>query len=193
MNRNELITMVESYAKRTDLTSEIETFFLPIAEARIGRDLKSAENEVALPIAVAASPFDLPADYGQMRALDNDQVRGPVTMLSLDLHSFNHHKTIGTPGVYTIKAKEVYIAPFTAGDFTMYYWARPALPTGASTNEVLERWPEVYLYAVLVELHIWERDQVQLGLALDVYNGEVQRINRDAERGLGDKPAMRRA
>ena len=193
MNRNELVTMVDSYAKRTDLSQQIADYFLPIAEARIGRDLKSAENEIALPIVVAASPFALPVDYGQMRALDNDQVRGPVTMLSVDLHTFNKHKTTGTPGVYTIAAKEVFIAPFTAGDFTMYYWAQPSLPTGTSENAVLDRWPEVYLYAVLVELHIWERDQVQLRLALEVFNGEVERVNRDASRGLGDKPAMRRA
>ena len=86
MNRDDLVAQVESYAKRTDLTGDILSSFLPLAEARIGRDLKSAENEtiVELP-AVSDNPFDLPEDYGQIRALTVAQNRGPKTLVSVDL------------------------------------------------------------------------------------------------------------
>ena len=194
MNRNELIAEVEAYAKRTDLTDRILASFLPLAEARIGRDLKSNENDTVLDLPGAASPFDLPDDYGQIRALQVAQARGPFTLKSVDLHTINNFSQQGSaPSIYVIAGRQVTTRPTTAGDFTLFYWNRPTLPDALSENDVLDRWPNVYLFSILHELHIFERDSDQAGLTLAVYDRDVARINRDAGRARGDKPAMRRA
>ena len=193
MNRDELIDLVERYAKRTDLTADILASFLPQAESRIGRDLKSNENDTVLELPGAESPFDLPDDYGQIRALSVAQDRGPRTLKSVDLHTINNFaQQGGAPQIYVIAGRQVTTRPTTAGDFTLFYWNRPELPLGTSENLVLDRWPNVYLFATLHELHIFERDGEQAGLTLGVYDRDVQRINRDAGRARGDKPAMRR-
>ncbi len=195
MNRDDLVTQIESYAKRGDLTADILSSFLPLAEARIGRDLKSNENDIVLELPGAVSPFDLPDDYGQIRALQVAQDRGPRTLKSVDLHTINNfsQRSGGAAKLYVIAALKVITRPTTAGDFTLFYWNRPSLPTGASENDVLDRWPNVYLFATLHELHIFERDPEQAGLTLSVYDRDIVRINRDAGRARGDKPAMRRA
>ena len=195
MNRDDLVDQVESYAKRTDLTGDILSSFLPLAEARIGRDLKSNENDTILELPGAVSPFDLPDDYGQIRALQVAQDRGPFTLKSVDLHTINNfsQRSGGAAKIYVIAALQVTTRPTTAGDFTLFYWNRPTLPDGSSENAVLDRWPNVYLFATLHELHIFERDADQAGLTLAVYDRDVARINRDAGRARGDKPAMRRA
>ena len=194
MNRDDLVAQVESYAKRTDLTGDILSSFLPLAEARIGRDLKSNENDTILELPGAVSPFDLPDDYGQIRALQVAQDRGPRTLKSVDLHTINNFsRQGGAAQIYSIAGLQVTTRPATAGDFTLIYWNRPELLTGTAENAVLDRWPNVYLFSTLHELHIFERDPEQATLTLGVYDRDVARINRDAGRARGDKPAMRRA
>lgn len=193
--RDQLVALVESYAKRQDLTANIENEFLPIAEARIGRDVMSRENEtLELFTGQATNLWAVPADYGRVRAIEVAQPRGPRTLKSVDLHTINHWDPTGSsPRVYTIRANTIEVRPFQGGDFTLYYWRRPVLATGPATDPVLDTWPQLYLYAVLMELHLWERDTERAQQAAAVYGDEVARINRDAGRAAGDKPAMRRA
>ena len=198
-DRDGLVDTIESYAKRTDLTSEIETLFIPFAEARIGRDLKSAENETQLEVVVSTSvPIDYPDDYGQIRAIDVARTGGAFTLRAVDLHTINRHQRNDNlennrgPEVYTARDSQFIIRPSQNGTFTLFYWFRPLLVDGTSENAILDRWPELYLYASLVELHRWERDAQRAAEALQIYQVETQRINRDAARALGDKPAMRR-
>ena len=193
--RDDLISEVEAYSKRPDLTQQIIDFFLPKAEARIGRDLKSRENETELDIVVTTNPFPVPDDYGQVRAIERPGDRGPFTLVSVDLHSLNKVRNKGARAeAYLIAGLNVHLRPFdTTADVTMFYWNRPALPLGTSENAVLDRWPQVYLYGTLTELHIFERDDQRAAGAKALFDEEIVRINRDAGRARGDKPAMRRA
>ncbi len=196
MNRDALVDQVESYAKRTDLTADILSSFLPLAEARIGRDLKSAENETILELpAVSDNPFDLPDDYGQIRALTVAQNRGPKTLVSVDLHTINNfaQRGGGAPQIYVIAGRTVETRPVPSeSDFKLFYWARPSLPEGTSENDVLDRWPGVYLFSVLAELHRFERDAERTAFAAGEYDIDVAKINKEAGRARGEKPAMRR-
>ena len=74
----------------------------------------------------------------------------------------------------------------------MFYYNRPLLATGSAQNAVLDRWSQVYLYGTLTELHIFERDDARATSAAGLFDQEIARINRDASRARGDKPAMRR-
>ncbi|MCK4866469.1 MAG: hypothetical protein KAT39_00360 [Alphaproteobacteria bacterium] len=194
--RDQLVSAVESYSKRPDLTSEIETLFIPIAAARLGRDLKCAENETQLEVIVTtAIPIPYPDDYGQIRAIDVARTGGAFTLRAVDLHTINNWSSqegvSGPPEVYTAADSQFIVRPSQNGTFTLYYWAQPLLPDGSSENAVLDRWLELYLYATLVELHRWEVNPDAAAQATQVYQEEIQRINRDAGRALGDKPAMR--
>ena len=194
MNKSDLVQLVADYAHRFDLVDRIENTFIPLAESRIGRTLKSMENETVVQLTPADSPFDLPADYGSIRAISIDQNRGPHTLVSLDLHTINNwSKTGGQPRFYAIAAGQVDVRPFVEGTYNFFYYFKPQLPDGTSENPVLDAWPNVYLFASLVELNIWTQDAEERELNLGLYSGEVAEINRNAERGRGEKPAMRRA
>ena len=191
--RDDLIIEVVAYSKRADLQTEMIDFFLPKAEARIGRDLKSGENETELDIAVTTNPFPVPDDYGQIRALERPSDRGPFTMVSVDLHTINRlvRATENRASSYLITGKNVHLSA-SESEVTMFYYNRPFLATGSAENAVLDRWPQVYLYGTLVELHIFERDDARATSAAGLFDQEIARINRDASRARGDKPAMRR-
>lgn len=190
----ELADLVADYAHRTDLLDRIKDVFIDLAGERIGRELKSGENETILDLTPTSSPIAVPDDYGAIRSLVFQQARGPVTLTSLGLHSINNWaKTGGTPARYAISARQIEVRPFIAGDFTLTYYARPALPLDTSENDVLDTWLSMYRFATLIELNIWAQDSEQLEIALTGFTLEVADINKDADRARGEKPAMRRA
>ena len=114
---------------------------------------------------------------------------------SVDLHTINNFRqqANGAAQIYVIAGLQVTTRPTTAGDFTLFYWNQPRLPDGSSENLVLDRWPNIYLFGTLAELHIFERDANQSAITRGLFDREVARINKDAGRARGDKPAMRRA
>ncbi len=194
MTKLELADLVARYAHRPDLAQDILDIFIPLGEVRIGRELKSSENEALILLQPASNNFDVPADFATIRALQYAANGGPFTLTSLDLHSINQwSQTGGTPQRYVIANRQIQVRPFVAGDFTLFYYQRPALPTDQSENAVLEAWPNVYLYGALIELNIFAQDTEQLTVNVQAFDLEVKQINKSADRGRGDKPAMRRA
>ncbi len=194
MTKLELANLVERYAHRPDLAQDILDIFIPLGEVRIGRELKSSENEAAVVLQPTENNFDVPTDFATIRSLQVAANGGPFTLTSLDLHSINQwSQTGGTPQRYVIATRKIQVRPFAASDFTLFYYQRPALPTDQSENAVLDAWPNVYLYAALIELNIFTQDTEQLQVNISAFDLEVKQINKSADRGRGDKPAMRRA
>lgn len=195
MDRDALEALAKSYAHAPELTSTQFNDFFALAEARIGRDLKSQENETSLLAQTWATNLQaVPSDYGSMRLLEFEGSRGKVALNAAGLPELDRWNETGSePRVYAVRSRIVDIRPFTAGDFNIYYYNRPSLPTGASTNAVSVTWPQVYLAALLVEVRTWKEDPRNMEVALGRYNSEVRAINKEAEYSRGGKPAMRRA
>ena len=95
MNKQDLADLVVKFSHRPDLAQDILDTFIPLAEVRIGRELKSSENEVALLMQPLANNFDVPADFSSIRGLQYAQAGGPKTLTSLDLHSINQVSETG--------------------------------------------------------------------------------------------------
>jgi len=194
MNKQELVDLVVLFSHRPDLAADILETFIPLAEVRIGRELKSSENEAAIVLQPTENNFDVPADFSTIRSLQVAASGGPHTLTSLDLHTINQWaQTGGTPQRYVIATRKIQVRPFLAADFTLFYYQRPALPTDTSENAVLDAWPNLYLYATLIELNVFSQDDEQLKVNVQAFGVEVGQINKSADRGRGDKPAMRRA
>lgn len=196
MTKDELADLVVFYAHRPDLKQATLDTFIPLAETRIGRELKSLENETDVLLQPTENLIDLPTvpEYGSIKSIEYLGARGPNTLTSLDAHSINQWaQTGGNPARYIIRSRKIEVRPFIAGDYRLYYYFKPTLPLNSSENDVLDAWPNVYLHGALVELNIYAQDQEQRDLQIDAFDFEVARINKKAEQGRGDKPAMRRA
>lgn len=203
MTRDEIVQLIISYSKRADLQTEIETYFLPLTESRIGRDLKSFENEAQADVTFPADSniADLPADYGNIRAVyppgGNGRALKSVDIMTLAIY----RQANGKPGVYNIRGKggegvaqlsELEVRPYGGGDvLPIFYFTRPQFGAAGEANSVSTRWPQLYLYASLIELHIWEKNAEGLAFVNGLYVPEIKTINRDADRARGSKPAMR--
>jgi hypothetical protein len=186
MNRGELESLVASYMHRTDLATQIPGF-IDFATKRLGRMLRSQENETTLTWVTDQNPFVLPADYRGMRAVSVAQDRGPKTLTAVSLQQINRLASIGIPATYAVSGKTITFAPYQASTITIDYWNEPAaLNTGTDTNAVLTEYPYLYLYASLVEAAIYVEDAEKASTMSDVLLGEVDQVNsmsRDANAG----------
>lgn len=184
-NFDELTELVADYAHRPELLERVQNVFVPFASIRIGRDLKARANETSADLSGAAgNPIELPENFGSIRSVWYNGNRGPHSLVSRDDNTINSYPIQGgsRPRAYMIRNKELHVRPFVAGSFSINYFRIPELTASAPVNDVLEQFPMLYLYAALVELHVWTLDAEQRSIALATYGDEVKLINRNEGR-----------
>ena len=191
MTRAELETQIAAYMHRTDLTGDIPGF-IDFATVRIGRMLQSASNEAVANLVVTTNPTPLPLDYARMRSVTQAQTGGDRTIFPVGSARFNHFGSSGVSAVYHIQGKLIEFAPLGAGTYVLDYFQIPAaLTSGASTNQVLEDLPFLYLYASLVEANIFVQDPEQSNAMLAIFTAEVEDENRrTSAANAGGMPAV---
>jgi hypothetical protein len=183
MTRDELIVAVETFAHRTYGTL-IDTFIL-LAEARIARSCRAAEMVVFGSIDTAMpelypNAWPLPVDFLQMRDVVVPTAVGRVSARAIgrrEIAEFTQGG--GTAAVYSIYDGAIEIRPGPTGALVnvIYYGRLPALVLPADTNELINRYPELYLAATLAEVFRWEQDSEEQTKALQLFVAEVESVN----------------
>ncbi len=178
MNLLQLRAALADYTTRDDLPTST---LIALAESKFASSVKHrlSETQIDIPVAKGARSFPLPADFREARSF---KVAGrPLTLASIDALD-------GSPGCtdrYAIVGNAVHLhsAPAEPITVALTYYARvPALTEAAPTNWLLTTFPDVYLYAVLVEYAIWAQDQEKqasyatlLGVALGNLSADYTR------------------
>jgi hypothetical protein len=151
----QLRAALADYTSRDDLP--ISTL-IALAESKFASSVKHrlSETQIDIPVAAGVRSFPLPADFREARSI---KVAGrPLILASIDALD-------GSPGCtdrYAIVGNAVHLHSAPADPITValtYYARVPALTEAAPTNWLLTTFPDVYLYAVLVEYAIWAQDQ----------------------------------
>ena len=193
LDRQTLITEFEAYIKRSFAIDRQDTF-IQLTESRIYRDLRTRENIVKATLTPTTNLFDLPSDFIDLRELSAKKGNRVVVLSSVGRHrlSISTSQT-GFPVVYSIIGNQIEVGPITLpDDFTLWYWQRfPALINPTDTNVLLTAFPEIWLYAMLVEGAVYVQDDTMRSLAVGTYLEEVNRVNvREAEGRFGEAPVI---
>ena len=193
LDRQTLITEFEAYIKRSFAIDRQDTF-IQLTESRIYRDLRTRENIVKATLTPTTNLFDLPSDFIDLRELSAKKGNRVVVLSSVGRHrlSISTSQT-GFPVVYSIIGNQIEVGPITLPDeFTLWYWQRlPAMVTPTSTNILLTAFPEIWLYAMLVEGAVYIQDDTMRALAVGTYLEEINRVNvREAEGRFGEAPVI---
>jgi len=191
-NFAELTALVVDYGHRPELLERCESVFVPFASQRLGRDLRSMDNETVttLDAEVLGDPMALPGDFGSIRSLWFDGQRGPHRLRSRDEVAITLTPKNGAVSrFYMIRNKSLTVRPFVASKFTLSYHTVPVLDATDDTNDVLATYPYLYLYAALVELHTFAQDDEQRARAVQTYSEEIRIVNRQVSRARADSPA----
>lgn len=187
MEYSTLKTAVTNWTHRDDLTSVIDTL-IDLFEARANRNIRTPEMENR----AYATPTDeylaFPDDYLELRNIQiNDSVpyqleyTTPKHIDSLGLSS-------GSPVYFTIVGNEFQIAPSASGKEVeiSYYQTIPALSDSNTTNWLITKYPDYYLFGVLQQVHIYTMEPDGYEQRLQMMEADINR--RGKAKKYGDSP-----
>lgn len=153
----ELVSALVRRLHRIDLTTDIPDFIM-LAEKRIITMLRSRLMETASTIATVAGTqyVTLPTTLIGIDSLSIPGVSPNIDYVSPDKYKQDYGDTgyTGAPHAYTTIGDKVYFGPTPDAIYTVsiiYRGSVTPLTDAASTNSILTKWPNVYLYAALVE------------------------------------------
>ena len=157
-----LQTAIADWLNRQDLTSVIPDF-ITNAEARINSRIRVRDMETTVSVTFDANgEYSLPADYLEWRfvVVNSTPVMRPE-FAEPDSAEFMYKFRPNLPSQYfTILGTKLRLQPAYAGTGTFVYYAKvPSLSVSATTNWLLTKAPDVYLYAALTEAAFYLRDE----------------------------------
>ena len=179
-NYNDLVTTVESYLARSDLTSIIPTFVM-LAQQRMSRDLRTREMLKVATTTATDGTVEIPTDFLEMREL-HFQGNPPITLEYESPDKFFRDlltTTSGLPYYYTIIGYEFQFAPAPDSEqvLQMLYYAEPTfISSTVSSNLYLANYPDALLYATLAEAEPYLMNDARIQVWATMYDRAILNI-----------------
>jgi hypothetical protein len=158
---SDLQAAVADWLERGDLAGRIPDF-ITLAESRLNRmlRLRLMEGEAGLSSTAGARTIPLPAGFTEPVALWRELDSGREPLRFVDPAAMTVSATAGQPRAWTISGGAIaFERPCDqAYGFTLRMLSGLALSAAAPTNPVLAAYPDLYLFAALVEAAPYLRD-----------------------------------
>jgi hypothetical protein len=155
----ELQAAIAGWLDRADLTARIPDF-IALAECRLNRGLRLrlAETEAVLALGAGEAEAPLPADFGEAISLSVGDP--PRRLRFIDPALMARGGSAGAPEAWAVDGAVIaFPRPADAAcALTLRYLATFALSDAAPTNALLSAYPDLYLFAALVEAGPYLRD-----------------------------------
>ncbi|MFM0554812.1 hypothetical protein P0D69_28150 [Paraburkholderia sediminicola] len=157
--------VVATYLQRANLTAQIP-LFIQMAETRLGNIIKTLPQQVALPYSLVPGQgtqiVSLPSDFGALiRATYNNVPLAYISPETMDLS-----RTCDNTYQFTIIGTNLFLQTYVDGSSTLtlyYYQALQGLSDNNESNWLLEDYPNLYLYATLLEASPYMMDDDRVG------------------------------
>lgn len=186
---SELQASVADWLNRADLTAQIPDF-IALAEARFNRDIRhnamlQRDTTVATTDYVA-----LPSDWLEhvsVAVVGDGSVKNPLTYVSNE--EFNRLRLQNLTGsfrYYTIQENNLCLLPeMDAGSVTLeifYYGKIPNLSSSQTTNWLLQRAPDLYLFASLLSAEMFLQNDERLATWSAAVESVLRSLSSESER-----------
>lgn len=162
-----LKSSVARWAARDDLTSDIPQFIeFATATFNHGHDgyapyLRVREMEKTTTLTPVDDGYALPADYLQYITLQEDaSIARPLSYVASSYSDYKYaDRAGGLSNDFIIDGSTIYSFPVSSNDFTLRYYAKiPELSDIVTSNWLLEKQPQIYLHAALMQLGLFTKD-----------------------------------
>ena len=194
MNYAEIKALAISYSDRNDveIAANIDSF-IRVAESRINRVLKTQkmETRISIPTIAEQEYYDLPENFGGLRAIEiratnDDRTRYTLAYISPEqMNNRSSHSDDGTYKIYyTIIANQIQIMP-PQDDKIMelvYYKLITALDSTNTENWISTTYPDLYLFGILVEITSFVKDETAAGLWNSRFTSTLDEITLDDDK-----------
>jgi hypothetical protein len=167
VNRAALLAAVSDWSARNDLSAPLLTSFLSLAEQRIF--IGSAEVEpvrhyrmlTTTTLTPSGSSAPLPSDFlDAERATVTEGGRVVEVEYRSPARMAQHEGQASPARFFRLQGSSLVFAPTPAGSVELLYYARPATPVAdADENWIMRDASGVYLFAMLVEVGLYLRDE----------------------------------
>lgn len=182
-NYTTLQSTIADYLNRGDLTAQIPTF-IQLAEADMNTRLRTREMIVRAEAQSSNEYVQLPADW--LEAINLHIVDGaqPLRFVTLDEGDYiNKQQFFTNVAAYSLMngAIELIPAPGADVDIEMIYYGKiTPLSAQVSTNWLLTKAPDVYLYGSLLHAQPFLMDDQRMPVFAALYNSRIEALNEES-------------
>lgn len=185
---SELQTAVANWLNRADLTTRIPEF-IALAEAHLNRRLRTLQMEARDSGVSSDATVPMPDDWLETRTLRlADPTNGQQLLEYVGEQEWDDLETQGLTGTtryYTIINGEFQVLPEPSSSLTYihrYYAKIPALSDSATTNWLLTKSPDLYLYSSLLAAEAYLKDDDRLPVWKSIQDEIIDAMNLESER-----------
>ena len=186
---------IAAFLDNQDIVDQIPTF-IRLCEARLNRSIRTRQMESRVTASIATQFSTLPTDFLEMR---NIQINSnPVTALKYvtpqEADRIRQSLLQGDPQFFSVVANRLELIPVPQQMITaemVYYGKIPALSDMNTSNWLLDRHYDVYLYGSLVQGALYLKDDPSAWATL--FDSALQEIVVEDQRSQfqGTTPQMR--
>ena len=190
----ELKTAIADFLDRDDLTANIDTF-IDLAESYHKRDIRIPEMISRESITVNARQISLPTGF--IEPISFRLLTNPVTVLKqVNLHEMNRNRfeVNGKPTLFSITGEiEFDKTPDDSYSGEIIFWKEETALSDANTsNNILARAPDVYLYGALVHTAPFPQEDSRIAVWASLYSQGVRQLNSSARKSRRSSPQVSR-
>lgn len=171
----ELKSAIADWLNRDDLDAVIPTF-ISLAEAVLNRQVRAPEMVARTAVTIDSEYEQRPADW--LETIRYQISTDPITVLEFvtpqeAIIQKTKYSTNGTPLFFSTVGTQFQHVPAPDTSYTgelLYYSKIPALSDENTTNWLLDRNPDIYLYAALVQTAPYLREDERVAVWAGIYD-----------------------
>jgi len=178
---------IASWLNRDDLTSIIPTF-IQFVESDVNSGLRHQKMVVRAQATSNQEYVQLPGDWLEainIHIVDGEQ---PLRFVTLDeADRINKQQIITQPSFYSIMddALEIIPAPESNIDIEMIYYGKiTSLSNQNTSNWLLVKAPDLYLYGSLVHASPYLLDDQRVGMFANMYNSRLESLALESDKAV---------
>ena len=181
---SDLKTAIANHLARTDLTDQMDDF-IDLAEARLGRELKTRSQESFTNVSTGDEFVTMPTDLRKVRMVRI--TTGTPNVLKADTPN-DLFSNFGTgqarPTNFCIVGEQIILRPIPDTTYTVQITmgeGMNSLSDSNTTNTVLTRYPDAYLYGSLAPAYRYLLDETRASFYDGLTSTAILEINRSED------------
>ena len=175
---DDLIAAAADWLNRQDLTDQIPAF-VRFAESQFNRELRVRDMMVRAYTTSANELVELPDDWLEHYSLTTADGGVIEYMTEANSNRFKGDGMAGETFGYTVVGNAIELVPAPGADMElrMVYYARiPHLGPTQPSNWLLAKYPDVYLYSVLLQAMPYLKDDARLATWIQLRAGMIESL-----------------
>jgi hypothetical protein len=184
---------IEAWSHRNDVASRLDDF-IDLAESEMLKWIRIRDMETRATAVTSGRYLSLPNDFLEMRRLRMISGAQYFEVLSSTPEGMYITQDSGMPKLFTVTSQvEFDRTPDSAYTVEMQYYGKPtALSATNTTNSILTKYPNIYLFGSLWALYLWALQEDKAEYYYGKLMQAIQTANREDKKGRhGPAPAMR--